>query len=954
MNGKPRGQVFQGNARDLLPPSPKNFAWILRSGTVDVFLKSDQDDAAPIKPHLLCNVGPGGLVMPVKLDDLRIDALPLAGSQLELVTKRSLEAEDWDRGLGLWWDGLAGGLEQLGHPRAQIAWVVDDHLDRDDSEVAAGSVLAAAEGLYWIRADGAQPRPFDHDMGEDCPDPLPLTSSLWCLLPQSATVTKLGTAALIADGTLDGAVSRFNALMLHLAGTLARAGETRNEARRIEKARSEIDAFDHLIGAAVESLDGRRLTRSETDAASPLLLACRQVAQWYGITVPDPATDLQTGSADARLKRLAMNSRFQIRLVKLDGRWWQEDNPALLAFDKADGSPVALVPGPSRGLGRHDPATGEWRALTADAADRLETHAYAFHAPFAEQTRTLLGVARMAHSADVPFHPLVLMVLATSLLAVVPPMIINILFDKAIPSSDFDLILELALSLGLIQVTTILITIAFEATLVRMEGKTMARLQAALFDRVLRLSSTYLRKFPLGKIQSKWMLFEKLHASAISRLFITATLTCGLSFFSLLVMFHLFPTSASLVLLLTVLMVTFAAKTGKWQLDSMQNGAALDGHYWSVVTEILRGIRKLRLAGAENRIFNRWFGFLVERRVRFLQGFRHISRLQVVMAMYEGAILLISLAVFSFQYEGHSLPMGQFMAFLAATKTFTHAVAMFAAALPDFRMTLVDDLPDVLPFLSGDVENPMQKKDPGVLHGGIEMAKISFRYEGSPRLVLDSVTVEAQPGEFVALVGPSGCGKSTILKLLLGMEQPSSGAVFYDGRDLRHMDVIAVRSQIGVVMQNASLIPGTIFDYISANQVLSLKQAWEAARLAGVDDVVHGLPMGMFTFISEAGASLSGGQMQRLMIARAISRRPRMLLFDEATSWLDNTTQRKIVETLSRLQITRIIIAHRLSTVRQADRIYVLDKGQVVDCGTFDQLWEKGGLFSDLVRSQLT
>jgi ABC-type bacteriocin/lantibiotic exporter with double-glycine peptidase domain len=256
-------------------------------------------------------------------------------------------------------------------------------------------------------------------------------------------------------------------------------------------------------------------------------------------------------------------------------------------------------------------------------------------------------------------------------------------------------------------------------------------------------------------------------------------------------------------------------------------------------------------------------------------------------------------------------------------------------------------------FLAGDVENPAQNAAPGELQGNIEIAKLSFRYDGAPRMVLNSISIEAQPGEFIAVTGPSGCGKSTLFKLLLGIEQPTSGAVFYDGRNLNQLDVLAVRSQIGVVMQSASLIPGTIFDYISSGRPLSLSQAWAVARQAGIERSISALPMGMFTIISENGSALSGGEMQRLMIARAIAGNPRILLFDEATSWLDNTAQRKVIESLSRLRITRMVIAHRLSTLQQADRIYVLNQGEVAETGTFTELMEGSGIFSELIKHQL-
>jgi len=210
-----------------------------------------------------------------------------------------------------------------------------------------------------------------------------------------------------------------------------------------------------------------------------------------------------------------------------------------------------------------------------------------------------------------------------------------------------------------------------------------------------------------------------------------------------------------------------------------------------------------------------------------------------------------------------------------------------------------------------------------------------------------------KPGEFVALVGPSGSGKSTVLRVLLGFEEPEAGAVYYSGQDLSGLDIQAVRRQIGVVLQSGRLMSGDLFTNITGSSMATMDDAWEAARMAGFDEDIKQMPMGMHTVVSEGGSTLSGGQRQRLMIARAIVRRPRLLFFDEATSALDNRTQRIVSESLDRLEATRIVVAHRLSTIINADRIYVLNRGRVVQHGPYEKLLDEGGLFADLVERQL-
>ena len=213
--------------------------------------------------------------------------------------------------------------------------------------------------------------------------------------------------------------------------------------------------------------------------------------------------------------------------------------------------------------------------------------------------------------------------------------------------------------------------------------------------------------------------------------------------------------------------------------------------------------------------------------------------------------------------------------------------------------------------------------------------------------------MRAAPGEFIAVVGPSGSGKSTLFRLMLGFESPQAGTVYYDGQDLGGLDVQSLRRQMGVVLQGGRINSGSLFDNIVCGTQISLNDAWEAARATGFADEIEAMPMGMHTIISEGGTNLSGGQRQRMLLTRALVHKPRLLLLDEATSALDNQTQAVVSESLERLQVTRIVIAHRLSTVRRADRIYVLAGGRISQEGGFDELAAQPGLFARLMARQM-
>jgi ATP-binding cassette subfamily C protein len=218
---------------------------------------------------------------------------------------------------------------------------------------------------------------------------------------------------------------------------------------------------------------------------------------------------------------------------------------------------------------------------------------------------------------------------------------------------------------------------------------------------------------------------------------------------------------------------------------------------------------------------------------------------------------------------------------------------------------------------------------------------------------LKDLSLRIRPGEYVALVGGSGSGKSTLLRLLLGFEKPESGSVFYDGHDLTSLDIREVRQQLGVVLQSSKLMPTDIYRNIIGSRNLTVNDAWEAARMAGLDRDIKNMPMGMHTVVSEGGGTFSGGQRQRLMIARALVNKPRIIFFDEATSALDNETQRVVTQSMDSMQATRIVIAHRLSTIINADRIFVLHLGELVQSGSYAELMSEGGLFAELAKRQL-
>jgi ABC-type bacteriocin/lantibiotic exporter with double-glycine peptidase domain len=255
------------------------------------------------------------------------------------------------------------------------------------------------------------------------------------------------------------------------------------------------------------------------------------------------------------------------------------------------------------------------------------------------------------------------------------------------------------------------------------------------------------------------------------------------------------------------------------------------------------------------------------------------------------------------------------------------------------------------PILKTLPETAPNAKAPGELSGAIEVSNVAFSHEGGVK-VFDSVSFRVSPGSFVGIVGPSGCGKSTLMALLVGFEKPQNGAILYDGKDLSGLELSYVRKQIGMVRQNGRLFAGSLLENILGAKKGNIKDAWQAAELSGIASDIRALPMGMHTVVTEGAAAFSGGQVQRILLARALVGRPKLLMLDEATSALDNVSQAAIAENVNSLGATRIVVAHRLSSIRNADIIMFIADGRVQETGTYDELIERGGQFAEFAARQ--
>jgi NHLM bacteriocin system ABC transporter ATP-binding protein len=521
--------------------------------------------------------------------------------------------------------------------------------------------------------------------------------------------------------------------------------------------------------------------------------------------------------------------------------------------------------------------------------------------------------------------------------------------DSVLPSANRSELLQLVLMLALTAVGVAAFTFSRGLAANRIRTRVGNNMQAAVVDRLLSLPAPFFRDHQAGDLAQRAMgiesILQKISGTAESAVFGWV--------FGLFSLFYLFFLDLGLALLAVVLVgmkLIWTLALDYRALLMQRHGAKLSGEIASRVFQILNGIAKLRAQGAENRGFALWAALFSRQKSLDVR----VRRVGIALATMDGAYgVACSMSMFAaVAFLTPDMRPGEFISFSAAFGQFIGATMALSASLTGM-LAVIPLYERGLPILQTMPESAGAAQAPGPLSGAIEVSAVSFRYGADGPDVLNQLSISIRAGEFVALVGPSGCGKSTLCRLLLGFELPQSGAIYFDGQDLAGLDKVAVRRQIGVVLQHGQLQAGDIYTNIVGASRLSMDDAWEAVKMAGMEEDLRNMPMGMHTIISEGSSTISGGQKQRLMVARAIVRKPKILLFDEATSALDNTTQAIVTKSIAALQATRIVIAHRLSTIISADRIFFIEQGRVAEAGTFEQLMQLNGRFKALAERQL-
>lgn len=659
-------------------------------------------------------------------------------------------------------------------------------------------------------------------------------------------------------------------------------------------------------------------------------------------------------AASDPLQKILRASNIRSRKINLSGLWWQNDIGALLGFLKKENTPIALIRKGNQYLVKNI-RTGESWSVNAANSDQIENTAHSFFSPLPPGKLKAIDLIKftLAFTRNDLLY-FALLGLVSALLSLSIPLTAGYIFNVIIPGGQVPELYQIGALLITVVLTLGVINFTKAIAVLRFEGVASYKLQSAVWDRILSLKVPFFGKYDSGNLAERSLGIEKIR-TILSANVMGALVSLIFSIFYLALMIYYDLRLALLALLLGAVVAAFTLTISILAYKHVAGYMRMEAIISGFMMMMIGGIRKVRMTSAGDKVFNIWADKFSQQKAHYADK----QKLIIIASIFTFgfpvlASLLIYIRIFDLlTLPGGSFQIGDFIAFNSAYLSFQGAlIAAFMVTVPVMSIKPTFDL--LKPILDAEVEDYDGKKDPGELMGNIEIDNLKFRYPDAPDLTLKGITLDIKAGEFVALVGGSGSGKSTLFRLLLGFEEYESGTILFDEIDLQEIDIRIVRDQIGVVLQNGKIMQGSVLYNIIGSSTYTEADAWEAARMAGCAQDIEKMEQKMETLLPAGGGTLSGGQQQRLVIARALIKKPKLLLFDEATSSLDNDTQKTVTENVDQLQATRIVIAHRLSTIRGADKIIVLEKGEIVEQGRYEELLAKKGWFYKLVKNQIT
>ena len=650
------------------------------------------------------------------------------------------------------------------------------------------------------------------------------------------------------------------------------------------------------------------------------------------------------------LPAIAKISNVICRKIVLEANWHKSDCGAFVST--VEGKTVACVPGRTGKYKIFYAEEGRVEPMTDEIARTVDPRAYSLSRALPRKKMTVRDIVRFC-AKSITLREILLvaaLTLVCALIGILMPTLNQLIYDDYIPLGDFGSLVQMSIVMVTFMAGNLMFSIVKNLASFCLTSRMGNELQNAAYHRLFFLPQSFFRNYDSADLGRRVMSI----GSTANHFAATFIITGFSALFSLVYLIRMCSYSGKLtwvgvgMYLVYALVVTAISASAKKKEAEI---AEADAQASSKLYQYINGIDKIRMAGVEERALLSYMQPYSRQQTIEIRNNRLVSVAEVLTGISSTVFsMVLYLLIVKNKME---LSVGSFIAFNTAFGSFTGSLQALLDQCLEIYQTK-DVAKRFMPIFETKPEDDDSKETPGALTGAIELDRVSFTYVPGSRNVLNELSLRINPGEYIGIVGSSGCGKSTLLKLLLGFETPNSGMVLLDGKDLRSLDKGAYRKQLGVVLQNGRLIAGSIYDNITITHPgATMAEVNAVIDAVGLREDLNNMPMGIHTMLSENCNTISGGQQQRILIARAIIGKPAILIFDEATSALDNLTQAAVSSNLDKMKLTRIVVAHRLSTIKNCDRIIVLQDGAIAEEGNYDSLMARKGLFFALASRQI-
>lgn len=661
----------------------------------------------------------------------------------------------------------------------------------------------------------------------------------------------------------------------------------------------------------------------------------------------------EDSSSEKAMSEIAKKLGFKCRKIILSNRWWIKDGENMIGFFE-NGEPIALIKSSPESylMYKFSPEDNEILKFKVDDKNvyKILDFGYEFYKSFPREFDKKNDLIKFILSCIWKRDILIILLMGilVAVLGIITPIFMKHIYSQIIPEKNIPELIKLGVVLILISISSFFFEIARNISIERIQGKIEIKLEAAIWENLLNLPVNFYKKFTSGDLVNRANSISTVQKS-LSGIAINAIFNILFSIIYLFLFFY-FNLKFALVGILLALIAGISTSIlsinqNKYVDPILKNESICE----NTIFHLIQGVIKFKAFGTENEAYNIWY----QKYLNYMDSILKYQNITVYIKIVNSIFpTLVTIILYYMVVEFKNITIADFLGFYSAYFTFLYIILDFSNIFSDILYN-IPMIKRIVPIIESETEISGNEKS--IINGikKIKFENVNFRYNSSCNRILNDLSFEINSGETIAVVGMSGSGKSTLVRLLIGFEQSESGKILYDENDIKELDIQNLRNKFGIVLQNSELIGETIFSNIVGATQKSIDEAWEAARLAGIDNDIKNMPMGMHTIVSGGVTNLSGGQKQRVMIAHAIMKQPEILILDEATSGLDNITQDIVMDNILKMNMTRIIISHRLSTIIKANRIIVLNEGKIVEMGTYEELLKRGNIFKRLIQRQI-